>query len=107
MLCRSSKTADLIKDEIGSLLKVPNSTRWNPVFDAVARLVQMFETRNKLNGLNRVCNTLKVPPLKDKSRTNRVCNTLKVQHVEVPPFTSGNFTLKQIFLKSPSECYKI
>jgi len=84
MLCRSSKTADLIKDEIGSLLKVPNSTRWNPVFDAVARLVQMFETRNKLNGLNRVCNTFKVPP-----------------------FTSGIFTLKQIFLKSPSECYKI
>jgi len=84
MLRRNSKSADLIKDETGSLLKVPNSTRWNSVFDAVARLVQIFETRNKLNGLNRVCNTLKVPP-----------------------FTSGNFTLKHIFLKSPCECYKI
>jgi len=75
-VAQSSKTADLIKDEIGSLLKVPNSTRWNSVFDADARLVQIFETRNKLNGLNRVCNTLKVPP-----------------------FTSVNFTLKQFFFE--------
>jgi len=44
MFRRSSKIADLIKDEIGSLLKVPNSTRWNSAFDAVARLVQIFET---------------------------------------------------------------
>jgi hypothetical protein len=33
--CRSTVSADLIKQELGRRLVVPNVTRWNSTFDAV------------------------------------------------------------------------
>ena len=36
-------------------------TRWNSVFDAVGRLVETFEQRQKLDALNHVCTVLNIP----------------------------------------------
>ncbi|CAK8685788.1 unnamed protein product [Clavelina lepadiformis] len=56
----STKAAALIKDEIGGLLEVPNVTSWKSVLGSVEKLLEIFRDRNHLNGLNRVCSSLKV-----------------------------------------------
>ena len=58
---RSSKPADLLADKVGISLRPPTVTRRNSVFDAVGRLVGIFEQRQKLDALNHVCTVLNIP----------------------------------------------
>jgi len=63
LICnRSSKTSDLIKDGHGVLLRIPTATRWNSLYDAVGRLLEIFNDREKLTALNHICSNVNVPP---------------------------------------------
>ena len=53
--------ADAIKENVGLLLILPTVTRWNSTSDAVGRLIAIFDSREKHNGLNRVCKQLGLP----------------------------------------------
>ena len=55
---RSSKVSDVMKDNIGFLLQVPTVTQWNSVYDAVGRLIAIFDHRNNLKAFDRACTIL-------------------------------------------------
>ena len=50
---RSSKASDVIKDNIGFLLHVLIVTQWNSVYDAVGRLIVIFDNQDNLKAFNR------------------------------------------------------
>ncbi|XP_042229003.1 zinc finger BED domain-containing protein 4-like [Homarus americanus] len=47
-----------MSQEVGKLLLVPNATRWNSMYDAVVRLVDMFD--NKKTGLQNICRKMEI-----------------------------------------------
>ena len=55
----SSNASDVIKDNIGFLLHVP--TVPNSVYDAVGRLIAIFENRDNLKAFNQACTILTFP----------------------------------------------
>ena len=55
----SSNASDVIKDNIGFLLHVP--TVPNSVYDAVGRLIAIFENRDDLKAFNQACTILTFP----------------------------------------------
>ena len=48
---------DVTKDNIGFLLQAPTVTQWNSVYDAVGRLIAIFDNRDNL----KACTILTLP----------------------------------------------
>ena len=55
---RSSKASDITKDNIGFLFQVPTVTQCNSVYDAVGRLIAIFNNRDNLEAFNLPCTIL-------------------------------------------------
>lgn len=53
----------IIKDEIGEVLIVPSVSEWHSVYHGVACLVDVFDDKETLRGLQRACTALKIPCL--------------------------------------------
>ena len=58
---RCCKASDVIKDNIGFLLPVPTVTQWNSVYEAVGRLIAIFDNGDNLKAFNRACTILTLP----------------------------------------------
>ena len=55
---RSSKASDFTKNYIGFMFPVPTVTQWNSVYDAVGRLIAIFNNQDNLKAFNRACTIL-------------------------------------------------
>ena len=52
---------DAIKENVDLLLILPTVTRWNSTYDALGRLIAIFDSRENPNELNRACKRLGLP----------------------------------------------
>ena len=77
---KSSKASDIIKHNFGFLLHVPTVTQWNSAYEAVGRLIAIFDNRDNLKAFNRA-NTILILPL----FTNNDIAFLKKRHQEMRP----------------------
>jgi len=57
-LSRSTQFVDIINDNIGVYLKIPNTTRWNSHFDAI-RFLRLFR-KSSPTKFNFICDELKI-----------------------------------------------
>lgn len=55
---RSTQFADIINDNIGVYLKIPNTTRWNSHFDAIRFL--LLHRKSSPTKFNLICDELKI-----------------------------------------------
>ena len=55
---KSSKASDVTKNNISFLLQVPAATQWHSVYDAVGRLIGIFDNPDNLKAFNRACTIL-------------------------------------------------
>ena len=93
----SSKVSNVIKDNIVFLLQVPTATQWNSVYDAVVRLIDIFDNRDNLKAFNRACTIVTLPLftnnnmvfLKDYHRLMRpICTALNKLQSEEYAYTN-------------------
>lgn len=64
---RSTVAADIIHAELSRRLVLPNSTRWNSLYDAIVVLNAILETKRP--SLHRIMTQLKIPTFNDQDVT--------------------------------------
>lgn len=64
---RSSLASDTVKEKLGRLLVVPNSTRWNSVYQALECITSLEEKQEGI--FDALCDTLEMPSFRQTEMT--------------------------------------
>ncbi|KAJ8045972.1 Zinc finger BED domain-containing protein 4 [Holothuria leucospilota] len=74
---RSSLASDTVKEKLGRLLVVPNSTRWNSVYQALECITSLEEKQEGI--FDALCDTLEMPSFRQTEMTfiKEFCEVMK------------------------------
>ena len=66
---RSTQAAEKIKAALGTLLPTPGDTRWNSIYDAVAKIHSLLSKPELENSFDKLCDELVIKRLQPLQKT--------------------------------------